>query len=99
VSEALVGTLRADYSVRGDHFFTLYNYDLEEQESYGVLNLYAAIRSANGRWTLSGFLRNALDERYVLNRQLQTVGIAPVPMNRAVFGEPRTYGVTLAYDF
>jgi iron complex outermembrane receptor protein len=99
LTEDLVGVLRADYSTRGDHFFTLYNYDLEEQESYGLLNLYAAIESSDGRWTLSGYLRNALDERYVLNRQHQTAGIAPVPMNRAVFGEPRTYGMTLAYDF
>jgi len=95
----LTGVLRADYSRRGDHFFTLYNYDLEKQEAYGVLNLYAAIEGSDGKWTLSGFVRNALDERYVLNRQLQTVGLAPVPMNRAVFGEPRMYGMTLAYNF
>ncbi|HMN46025.1 MAG TPA: TonB-dependent receptor [Povalibacter sp.] len=44
------------------------NNQYDDVDSYGLLNLYAGLRSNDGAWEVSLFARNVLDEQLVLNR-------------------------------
>ena len=95
---AFIGSLRADYSWRGDQFFTIFNNQLSQQEAYGLLNLNASFGTEDGRWGLSVFGRNVTDKRYLSNGFISPI-LPGIPMNLGSIGEPRTYGVTLSYTY
>ncbi len=94
----LMGSLRADYNWRDDQFFNFYNHELVSQAAYGVLNLNASVQSEDGRWRVSVFVRNALDERYLTNA-LETAILPGVPTNLGHAGEPRMYGASVAFKY
>lgn len=64
-------------------------------EGYSVFGLHAGVRSDEGGWNLSVWVRNLLDKNYYNTLSLSTATGTVV----GAYGEPRTYGVTLHKSF
>jgi iron complex outermembrane receptor protein len=65
---------------------------------YGLGNIQFGIRQANGRWDLSGWIRNVTNEHYYLFREVT----GSLPTYNLVIGEvgdPITFGFTLRAKF
>ncbi len=100
LGSGLTGTFRADYTWQSEIFFGPYNYDLAEQESYGLLGARASLEDEGGNWSVDIWARNILDERYFQSNSVFGVGLShPTPAQVGLLGAPRTYGVTFSYDF
>lgn len=68
----------------------------EFQGSYGLLNLRAGFEHESGRWTLEGFVNNALDEEYLLDAG-NTGDSFTIPT--FIRGTPRLVGVQVTTRF
>lgn len=62
--------------------------------AYGVLNGKIGLQTAGGRYDLSVWARNVLDEEYFVSRGGNNFGLIT-----AVVGDPRTWGATLRVNF
>jgi iron complex outermembrane receptor protein len=85
--------IHGDYSRRDDVAFTYDPDSLARQDAYGLLNAMLSMRFARANLELSLWGRNLMDCEYV-NRAFDTdfyINATP--------GDPRTYGVSLAYHF
>jgi len=92
-------------------YFSPYHEANLSQGSYGLLDLRANYESRSGHWSVTAFVRNATDARYLTNvvpgpvglAQLTTPGVAttliPGTALDGVIGDPRTFGVTLGYKY
>ena len=58
-------TARADYKWQSQVYFDFYNNPLNSQDAYGLLNASVGFGAKDKSWTVSGWVRNAFDERYV----------------------------------
>ncbi len=96
VFTSLVTTLRADYQWQDRMFFSFFNHDAVSQDSYGLLNLQVSLSDDRDDWQLTAFVRNVFDERYLST--VHTSGLI-IPTIQGDIGEPRMYGVSLAYNF
>ncbi len=100
LGEDWLAIMRADYYWQDQVFFTFFNHDMNSQDSYGLLNLSTAIETLDGQWRVSVFARNILDKRYV---STSTTFLAASPEGEKTrfgnLGEPRMYGISLAYKF
>jgi iron complex outermembrane receptor protein len=96
ISATLEITARADYKWQSKVYFDIYNDALNVQDSYGLLNASIAVGSADQTWSISGWLRNAADERYLSQANVKP-GAAPA--RAGSLGTPRMYGATLTYRF
>jgi iron complex outermembrane receptor protein len=65
VDENFDGFMRAHYQWQDDVNFALTGDPLAALGSYGILNLSAGVESTDGRYTVTAFVNNALDEFYV----------------------------------
>ena len=63
-------------------------------DSYTALNLDATLFSSDGRWSVSAFIRNVTDERYLTNTSVSNRGLS-----YGVYSPPQTYGVRLNVTF
>lgn len=119
------GTLQAEYTlpvtatmdVFGRGLYTYYtdnvqdpNNSYDNVDAYGLLNLYAGIRSNDGVWEVSLFARNLTDTAEVLNRgnsaaatpYTTTTGVGTSlagPYMTASFTPPREIGLNVRYAF
>ena len=91
-------SLRGDYSWRDKQFFDFYDHPLVSQGAYGLLNLNASLSTADARWKLSLFARNAADQRY-FNYGAASALIPGLPMNTGSIGDPRMFGASIAYKY
>ncbi len=83
-------TLRGEFRNIGDAFSDIQN-DLEI-ESYSLLNTLVTL--SNGTYTLSAWMRNITDERYI------AFGAPDTSFGRSTrISEPRTFGATLNIKF
>ena len=96
VSESLEVTARADYKWQSRVMFDIYNNPLNTQAAYGLLNASLGLGSSDKMWTLTGWIRNAFDKRYVSQG---TTGSGANPFRTGSIGLPRMYGATLAFHF
>lgn len=86
--------VRAEASFKDQQFFTPENLDLESQDAYWLLQGAVGLRDAYGRWTVSAWGRNLLDEDYVTTTASFAAGrVAGRP------GAPRTYGIGFNYRY
>jgi iron complex outermembrane receptor protein len=88
---------RADYKWQSEIYFDLFNNPLNTQGTYGLLNAALSIGTLDASWTLTAFIRNAFDERYV--SQSLTSASDTVPARVGQLGAPSQYGVTLSHRF
>lgn len=85
---------RVEYSYRDDQYFNPNNFDDNFAEGYGLSNASIKWLSAREQWQVTAWGRNLADKRYLHNRGVSFLG---VPFD--LYGQPRTYGVTLRRSF
>jgi iron complex outermembrane receptor protein len=92
---ALFGRLEGSY--QDDVYFTEFNNADAFQEAYGLLNVAAGYEGNDGRWSVTGWVRNATDEFVISNNIITAPLYGSVRVGSLL--PPRTYGLTLAYNF
>jgi iron complex outermembrane receptor protein len=119
------GTLQAEYKypvspsmeLFGRGLYSYYNSNEQDPnnvydnvDAYGLLNVYAGIRSSDGAWEVSLFARNLTDTAETLRRgngpeatpYTNTVGLGTTlagPYQLATYTPPRQIGINLRYAF
>ena len=83
-----------DFSYRSKTYLDPQHADPISQDPYWLHNARLAYRTPDGRWEVAGWVRNFMDEQYKIDvfdftRDFQTI--------LEVWGDPRTYGLTVAY--
>ena len=94
-SYKLVGTVDTHYQSK-----TLTGLDflpVEEQKSYWITDAYLALKSPNGHWTLTGYVRNLSNTEVITASFLQPLTGTALP--NASVAPPRTYGAILGVRF
>jgi iron complex outermembrane receptor protein len=84
-------SVRAGSSLTGDG-------DLTMLESHGILNLRAGlsdIKLLNGKWSMAAWVHNVLDDKYAISAVTQQ----PSSSRAVMWGEPRTYGLDVVYNY
>ncbi len=74
-------------------FFEVPNDPAISEDGYALVNLRAGVSFADGRFSLTGFARNLLDEEYLIDAG-NTGGVFGTPT--FIAGEPRLYGIELS---
>jgi len=75
-------------------YLELENSQSDVQGSYAVTNARLGFRTADDRWELSGFVRNAANKYY----RIYNLDVAGLFGNVvSVYGTPRVYGATITY--
>jgi iron complex outermembrane receptor protein len=92
---ALLGRLEGTY--QDDVYFTEFNNADAYQEAYGQLNVQAGYEGGDGRWSAVGWIRNATDEFVISNNIITAPLYGSVRVGSLL--PPRTYGLTLSYNF
>ena len=95
ISDGLSIALQADGKYSDETFRESTNNPRLVTDSYGVLNLRGAILSNDGSWEVAAWARNVTDEEYEQERFASDI----VGQIVALQGNPRTYGLTLNYNF
>lgn len=98
IGSGLEGFARAEWQHTGDQFFSVFNRASIAQEAFEVFNASVGVSGREGRWNVSVWGRNLLDEEYFSN--LFESGVAAtVVIPQGFVGPPRTWGVTLGLKF
>ena len=92
---AFVGRVEASYQDKV--YFTEFNNSDAEQDAYGLLNLMAGYEGGDGKWSVTGWVRNATDEFVYSNNIITAPLYGSVRVGSLL--PPRTYGLTLALNF
>jgi iron complex outermembrane receptor protein len=92
---SLIGRLEGSY--QDDVYFTEFNNSDAYQEAYGLLNASAGYEGGDGRWSVTGWVRNATDELVISNNIITAPLYGSVRVGSLL--PPRTYGLTLALSF
>jgi iron complex outermembrane receptor protein len=95
------GQLQANisYAYLSEVTFTDTNIDSPNafQKGYGLVDLGVDLKNLGGRpLTLGVWVKNATDEDYAVNISDQSKSLG---FTSYIYGDPRTYGVSLRYDF
>lgn len=92
---ALVANVEGTYQDKV--YFTEFNNADAEQDAYGMLNLSAGYEGNDGQWSVTGWVRNATDEFVISNNIITAPLYGSIRVGSLM--PPRTYGLTLAYNF
>jgi iron complex outermembrane recepter protein len=92
---AFIGRIEASYQDKV--YFTEFNNSDAEQDAYGLLNLMAGYEGGDGKWSVTGWVRNATDEFVYSNNIITAPLYGSVRVGSLL--PPRTYGLTLALNF
>ncbi len=85
-----------DVMYRDDIYFSLNNNGQNSQESFWLWNGRVGILSPDARWEISLWGKNLSDKFYITQSYDNTGGIFP---SQNFLGMPRTYGVSVKYNF
>jgi len=86
----------ADASYRDEMFLSVENVAPLTEDSYWLVNAFAAWTSADTHWNVTAGVRNATDELYrTEGQEFRSVG----NIQTAYYGDPRTYSVSLNYRY
>jgi iron complex outermembrane recepter protein len=96
ISGRLEFITRADYKWQDRVFFDIYNNPLDSQGAYGLMNASVGIGTSDKAWSLTGWVRNAFDTRYISQA---TTRAGATAYTAGSIGEPRMYGATLYHHF
>ncbi|HEY0940845.1 MAG TPA: TonB-dependent receptor [Steroidobacter sp.] len=96
ISGNLEITARADYKWQDKVYFDIYNNPFNAQDAYGLLNASLAVGTFDKTWSVTGWIRNALDERYISQA---VTGSGANAYTAGSIGMPRMYGATLYHRF
>ncbi|MGA0706205.1 MAG: hypothetical protein ACO3P8_11670, partial [Steroidobacteraceae bacterium] len=91
--------LRGDYAYRGDQYFTQFNRDIVGQDSYGLLGARVTYTAPDERWYVTAWGDNLSDKDYFVTVLESGVAPAGTVVPQAVIGAPRTYGLSIGFNF
>jgi len=94
-SGAILGHLDASYQDKV--YFTEFNNSDAVQGAYGMLNASAGYEGGEGKWSVTGWVRNATDETVYSNNIITAPLYGSIRVGSLL--PPRTYGLTVAYNF
>lgn len=89
------GTLyvRGEYNWKSRQYYSAQNNNVESQPSFGLVNASLGYNAPDERWSVMAFGRNLANKEYVT-----TTATFTGPVSGRV-GEPRTYGLRLAFNY
>ncbi|NRF68931.1 TonB-dependent receptor [Aquincola sp. S2] len=90
-------SMRADVVWRSKVFFTEFNTADAVQDSYGMLNLSASIRPANGKWKVYGWVRNATDKTAITSMSIASPLLGAA--RQVTYTPPRQFGIGASLEF
>jgi iron complex outermembrane receptor protein len=88
---------KAEDAYQGRVYFTEFNNGDATQPGYGMINASAGWESADKHWTATAWARNAADKFAIANNIISAPLYANVRVGTLM--PPRTYGLTLGYQF
>jgi len=97
VSDSGAVVARIEGSYQDKVYFTEFNNDDAVQPAYGLLNLMAGYEGGDGKWSVTGWVRNATDEFVISNNIITAPLYGSIRVGSLL--PPRTYGLTVAYNF
>lgn len=83
-----------DFSYTDTMFKTVGNEEIGKTDSYSLVNARLSMTGTDDNWHLALWGKNLADEEYVSN-----VRIFDASAQQLVYGMPRTYGLTLSYNW
>lgn len=87
-------SLTADVAHRTEQSLDFSFTDATVADAYTTLNLDATLTPSDAAWSLSAYVRNATDERFLLNTNLNNRGLT-----YGIYNAPQTYGIRLRTEF
>lgn len=91
--------VRGDYAYRGDQYFTQFNRDIVGQDAYGLLGARVTYTAPDERWYVTAWGDNLSDKDYFVTVLESGVAPAGTVVPQAVIGAPRTYGLSIGFNF
>ena len=88
-------TLLGDVSYKGRVFFSEYQREIESAKAYTMVDASAIFHTADDRMSVQLWAKNLFD----VDRPSSTFALATGRLIGATYLQPRTYGVTLGYNF
>ena len=64
LGEALVGFIQTDLTFQSDQIFAVEQDPLSAQDGYAIVDMTAGLRTADGRYGISAFVKNLFDQNY-----------------------------------
>jgi iron complex outermembrane recepter protein len=92
---SIIASVEAAY--QDDVYFTEFNNADAFQEAYTIVNARLGYEGGEGRWHVTGWVRNATDEFVISNNIITAPLYGSVRVGSLL--PPRTYGITLGYNF
>ena len=94
------GALAAQFDAlyRSRHFFSLTGLETVEEDGYAITNASLNYTSANGGFTVSGFVHNLGDVQHLV-QTFDLSGPAVFGMVEQYYNRPRWWGISLAMNF
>ena len=94
------GALAAQFDAlyRSRHFFSLTGLETVEEDGYAITNASLSYTSANGGFTVSGFVHNLGDVQHLV-QTFDLSGPAVFGMVEQYYNRPRWWGISLAMNF
>jgi len=92
-------TLHGDYAYRSKVYYNVYEDDFTSQEGYGLFNARLTFSGYDKKWNIALWMSNITDEEVTTYRSAGTAGISPTGIYFDYLRPPRTYGVTIGYNF
>ncbi len=86
-------TVGADWTRKSSFYHSSCNPLPTKEDGYDLLNAQIGYESADGRWTVTGYIKNAANEEYAAGQFF----IPGLGFNSAYFNAPRTWAVSLRY--
>jgi iron complex outermembrane receptor protein len=91
--------LRADASLSGDYQLREFDHELDQQDSYTLINASASFTSANEVWRVVIWAKNLTDEAVLYGLINGNVVGGSQGWASGTWSEPRTYGAKMEYSF
>jgi len=97
ISDRLNIFFRPDYRYIGSYYWNLEN--SYKRPAYNLMNIRAGIRDADDRWALTGFVKNALNEK--ITPEYQAFVNSGLPTGKDAYYPPvgSIYGIEATYRF
>jgi iron complex outermembrane receptor protein len=90
-------TARGDYNYTGKQYFTPFDSKLAEQKGYGIGSFSLRVQHKDGL-SIEGYIRNIGNKKAISQTYVSSLSLFGAPVLGTLIA-PRTYGVTLGYDF
>ena len=89
--------LAASYYWQDNFYASMFNLDHELIDDWGIASAWMTLTSANDSWYAEAFVKNIADDENITGQGAdgQSFGLA----SSQFLMEPRTYGITLGYQF